>query len=122
MRIGVDAENASKLQTALVPPPVQVQSPRIGIDFHSDAMLGTGSENRIDIDVVAWSTQELSSSHVPKNRCIRIGYSTDNPLGLRTSVLSKLSMHAGHDKVETGEYLIRVIKRAIRQNVRLQFP
>ena len=54
MRVWIDAENASKLQTAFVPSPVQIKSPGIGVNFYSDTMLGAGSQYRLNIDVIAW--------------------------------------------------------------------
>jgi len=101
MCVWVDAEDAAELQTPLVPSPVQVQSPRIGIDFHGHSMLGAGSQNRIDIDVVSWPAQELPSSHMPKDCRVWIGDCTQDPLRLRGAILAELTMYAGHDKIET---------------------
>ena len=42
MGVGIDAEPAPKVDRLLVPPPVQIQSPRVGVDFYGDAMLGAG--------------------------------------------------------------------------------
>ena len=42
MGIGIDAEPASEVDRLLVPPPIQIQSPRVGIDFYGYAMFGTG--------------------------------------------------------------------------------
>ena len=42
MRVWIDAEPASEVYSLLVPPPIQIQSPRVGIDLHRNAMLGTG--------------------------------------------------------------------------------
>src|SRR5689334_7618905 len=38
---------------------------------------------------------------------------------LRGTIFAELTMHSGHDKIETREHLIRVIKGPIGQNVRL---
>jgi hypothetical protein len=119
MCVGVDAENAAELQTALVPSPVQVQSPGIGIDFNGHPMLGAGSQNRIDIDVVSWPAQELPSGHMSKDCREWIGNCTQDSFRLRGAILAEMTMHAGHDKIETCEHLIRVIKAPVRQNVRL---
>jgi hypothetical protein len=56
MGIWIDAESASELQTALMPSLVQIKSPGIGIYFYSDAVLSAGSQDRINIDVISWST------------------------------------------------------------------
>src|SRR4029079_12164084 len=119
MCVWVDAENAAEFQTALVPSPIQIQSPGIGIDFHGHPMLGAGSQNCIDIDVVSWPAQELPSSQMSKECREWIGNCTQDPLRLRGAIFAELTMHAGHDKIETCEHFIRVIKRPVRQNVRL---
>jgi len=67
MCVWVDAENAAERETALVPSPIQIQSPGIGIDFNGHSMLGAGSQNCIDIDVVSWPAQELPSSQMSKD-------------------------------------------------------
>src|SRR4026208_1636794 len=119
MCVWVNAENAAELQTALVPSPIQVQSPGIGIDFNGHSMIGAGSQNCIDIDVIAWPAQELPSSHMSKDCREWIGNCTQDPFRLRGAIFAELTMHAGHGKIETREHIIRVIKGSVRQNVRL---
>jgi hypothetical protein len=38
MRIGIDTEDAAVIKSSLVPAPVEVQPPRMGIDFDSNAI------------------------------------------------------------------------------------
>jgi hypothetical protein len=90
MRVGIDAEEAPELKTALVPSPVQIKAPGIGIDFHGHAMLSAGSQNHIDIDVVARPAQELPSGHMSKDCRVWIGYRPQNPIRLRGTILAKL--------------------------------
>jgi hypothetical protein len=53
LRIWIDAESASELEGFLVPPPIEVEPPRIGIDFYHYPVFSTGSEDPLDINVIA---------------------------------------------------------------------
>src|SRR4029079_7286883 len=119
MCVWINTENAAERETALVPSPIQIQSPGIGIDFHGHSMLGAGSQNCLDIDVVSWPAQELPSGQMSKDCREWIGNCTQDPLRLQGAIFAELTMHAGHDKIETREHIIRVIKGSARQNVRL---
>ena len=94
MCVWVDAENAAERETALVPSPIQIQSPGIGIDFNGHSMLGAGSQNCIDIDVVSWPAQELPSSQMSKDRRLRISDCTQDPLRLRGVIFAEPTMRA----------------------------
>src|ERR671910_2348730 len=41
VRIGINAEHATQFQGATVPAPIQIEAPRIGVDFHRDPMFST---------------------------------------------------------------------------------
>ena len=53
MSIGIDAEHASEVQCALMPTPVQVQTPWVGIDLNCHAMFYTCRQDLFDINVVS---------------------------------------------------------------------
>jgi hypothetical protein len=59
MGVGIDAEHAAELQTALMPLPIKVQPPWIRIDLHGDAVICARLENSLDVDVIAGTAQEL---------------------------------------------------------------
>src|SRR5262245_46275583 len=67
MGIGIDAEEAAERQRPLVPAPVEVEPPGMGIDLHRHAMRGTGLEDRFDIDVIARALQQPPARHMAEN-------------------------------------------------------
>src|SRR3954471_12928404 len=99
MRVGINAEPTSEVDRLPVPSPVQVQSPRVGVDFYRDPIFGTGCKNGFNVYLIARSSQQLPSSHMAKNCCVWICHCTQNPLGLRRAILTKLAVYAGHNKI-----------------------
>src|SRR5204862_6539479 len=80
--IGVDAHHAAKVERMLMPTPVQVQAPWIGVDLHCNAVLGAGPENLLDVNVVARATEQLPAGHVPQDRHSRVGDSPQDAIRL----------------------------------------
>ena len=66
----------------LVPAPVKVKPPGIGVDFHGDAMRGAGFENPLDIDFVTRPPQQLAAGHMAEDGGIGICHRADDALGL----------------------------------------
>src|SRR5438477_75642 len=64
--IGIDAEHASQLQRAGAPAPVDIETPGIRVDFNRNAVLRAGAQDRVHIDFVARSPEELSASDMPQ--------------------------------------------------------
>jgi hypothetical protein len=58
MSIGIDAEHAAQVQTALVPSPVEIEPPRVGVDLNGDAVIRARLENFLDIDLIARPARE----------------------------------------------------------------
>ena len=54
---------------------------------------------------------------MPEDRRVGIGHRADDAFGLRCAVHVETAVHACRDKVERFQHLIRVIKRAILENV-----
>src|SRR3954466_11662455 len=54
MRVRIDGHHATEFERASVPPPVEVETPRVGIDLNRYAMLSAGSENLFDVHLVSW--------------------------------------------------------------------
>jgi hypothetical protein len=42
MRVGIDTEDATIIQSLLMPAPVKIEPPRIGVDLEGDSVLGAG--------------------------------------------------------------------------------
>jgi hypothetical protein len=117
MRVGIDAEPAPEVNRPLVPSPVQIQSPRVGVDFYGNPMLGTGSKDAFNVDIITWPSQQLPSSHMAENCRVWIRHRSQDPLGLRRAILAKLAVNARHNEIKAADDLVRVVERAIRQNV-----
>ena len=44
VRVGIDAEDAAVIESLLMPAPVEIEPPRMRIDFNGNAVLGAGSQ------------------------------------------------------------------------------
>ena len=55
--IWIDAKNAAIFKRLLMPAPIEIEPPGIGVDLHGDAMRGAGGQNLLDINFVAGSAQ-----------------------------------------------------------------
>jgi hypothetical protein len=119
MRVRVNAHHAAEVERGLVPAPVKIEAPGVGIDLNRDAMPSAGREHARDVDNVTRPPQQLPAGHMPENGCARIHHSANNALGLRLAVEAKAAVHAGNDKVEGCEHLVGIIERTIGQNVAL---
>jgi hypothetical protein len=49
--IGIDAKHAAELKAALIPTPVGIEAPRIGIDLDGSAVPGAGFQDFLDINL-----------------------------------------------------------------------
>jgi hypothetical protein len=100
-----------------MPTPIKIEPPWVRVDLNRDPVLGTCCEHFLSGDLVARTAQQLPSGHMPEDRRVGIGHRADDAFGLRCAVHVETAVHARHDKVERFQHLIRVIKRAIRENV-----
>ena len=110
MRIRVYAHHASDFERVAMPTPVQIQTPRIGIDLDCNAMLCACSQNFFDFNVIAWTPQELATSHMAKDRGTRVGYGCKDAFGLFFPAELESAVDTGHDKIESGKDLVWVIQ------------
>jgi hypothetical protein len=90
----------------------------IAIDFDGNAIFGTGAQNRFHIDVIARPPEQKPSGHVAQDGAEGIGDCFDDPGGLLAFLAAKTTMHAGHDKIEAGEDVLRVVEGAVGADVR----
>ena len=100
MSVWIDAHQASKPQCSLVPAPIEIEPPGIGVNFNRNAILSAGREHTLNIEFVSRPPQELSAGHVAEYGGVRIGDRPNDALGLCIAVKFKASMDAGDDKVE----------------------
>ena len=82
VRVGIDAEHAAKLETALIPPPVEIKPPGVRVDLDRDAMLRAGLQDLLDIDLIARPPQKLSAGHVAEDGHEGIAHRAQDALGL----------------------------------------
>src|SRR6185369_14044847 len=91
MRIRVDAHHAAKPKRRLMPAPIEVKPPWVCVDFNGNAVLGAGCEDLLDVDVIAWATQQLPPCHMPQDSRVGICDRADDALGLRCTIYPELS-------------------------------
>src|SRR5262245_57160288 len=119
MGIRVYAHQTSGVERVAMPAPVQIEPPGIGVDLNGYAVFRTSSENRLNVDVISGSAQQLPAGHMAEYRGMGIGYGASNALRLCGPVELETPMHARDDKVEAGKNLVGIIERAVRQDVGL---
>ena len=119
MRVRIDAHHAAEFEPASVPAPVEVETPWVSVDFDRDPVAGAGAEDFLDIHVVSWPPQQLAPGHVAQNGRARIGYCANDALGLLLMLEPKAAVYAGNDEIECCQHLVRIVQRAIGQDVRL---
>ena len=120
MRVRIDAHHAAQIERAAVPAPVEVKSPWVRVDLDRHMVLGASAiENFLYVDLVAGTPEKLSPRHVTEDRHERISNCAQYALGLFLLVLPELPMDAGHDEVKAAEDIIRIVQRAVRENVGL---
>jgi hypothetical protein len=119
MRVRIDAHHAAEVERRLVPAPIKIETPRIGIDLDCNAMSSAGREHTRDVDIVSGSPQQLPSRHMAEDGCAGIHHCANNALRLRPAVEAKAAVDARDDKIEACKHLVRIVKRAIGQNIAL---
>ena len=97
--VGVDAEYAAEVERALVPPPVQIQPPRVSVNLNSDSVLGA-ARAPFNVNVVACPTQQLPTRHVSKDRRVRVRNCPEQALGLDLSVQLEAAVDTRHHEIE----------------------
>jgi hypothetical protein len=95
MCVGIDAHHAATFKRALVPSPIQVEPPWIGIAARA------GGKNFLDVDLVTGPAKQLPAGHMAEDGRIGIFYCPNDPRGLGLSVKPEAAMYAGHDEIET---------------------
>src|SRR5262249_8643679 len=110
MGIGVDAHHASKIERPLVPAPIQIETPRVRVDFDGHAMGGAGGEDALNVDFVPRPSEQLTSGHVPKDGGVRICNCADDALCLQFRIELETAVDAGYHEVEFCQHLIRIIE------------
>ena len=119
VRVRIDAQHATEFERGLVPAPVQVEPPWVGVDLYGDVMLGAGPQHLLEVDFVARPPLELAPGHVPDDGGMRIADGPKEALRLRFAVQLEAAVDAGDQEIEALEHLVRIVERAVSQDVRL---
>ena len=122
VRVGINAEEASQLKPALAPSPVHIQPPGMCVDLDCHAVLGTGTQDALHIDLIAGPTEQLAPRNVAQNSRVRIFDRLDDPVRLLLPAEAELAMNAADDKVEASQYFFRVIERTVDEDVGNSMP
>src|SRR5262249_53252798 len=113
----IDAERAAERESALVPAPVEVEAPGVAVDLDRHAMLGTGGEHLLDIDLVAGTAQQLAPRHMAEDGGERTGDGANDACGLRLGIEPEIAVDARHNEIEARQHLVRIIERAVGEDI-----
>ena len=80
--VGIDAEQASQLQPARAPAPVEIETPRVGVDLDGNAVFGAGLQDLLHVHFVAGTSQQLPSRDMAEDCGARVGNGSDDAFGL----------------------------------------
>jgi hypothetical protein len=117
MRIRIDAHYAAEVQSGLVPPPIEIETPRMGVDLNSDVVRCAGAQHLFDVDFVSGAALELASGHVSDDRRITIGDCSQKPLGLCFPIELEAAVDAGDHEIKPVEDIVRIVQGAVGQDV-----
>src|SRR6188508_1213620 len=99
MRVGVDAEDAAKLQRLLMPAPVEVKPPRMRVGFDGNAILRASFQNFFDVDFVAGTPLELTTRHMPYDCRMRVFDCLEYPFRLLFFRQLEAAVHTCDDEI-----------------------
>src|SRR5438045_1456008 len=119
MGIGVNAELAAELDSAAQPPPLEIEPPGVAIDLDRDTVLGAGGQHALDVQVIAWATQQLPARHVTDHGGEWVGGRAHEAFGLRLPVEAELPVDAADDEIEAAQHVVRIVERAVRKDIGL---
>jgi hypothetical protein len=102
MGIGIDAKYAPDVQRPLMPSPIEIEPPWVGIYLYSHFVLRAGNENPVDIEIIARAPQQLTASHMAKDGRVRVRDSAQDAVGLRLTILPELAVYARHNEIKAA--------------------
>jgi hypothetical protein len=112
-----EAEHATKLQAALVPSPVEIESPRVGVDLNGDAVIRARLENFLDIDLIAGPAQAVAGPSCGP-RIVTNGLATARSRRSVCSLRSILNCPFC-DEIELAQDLVRIVERPVEEDIGL---
>ena len=121
MRVGVDREQAADLDGQ----PQQVIGRVLAfwpaVDLHRDAVVAAGGEHRLRVELRlrAAAADDYASGAVAQHVGMRVADRGDHPRRHRHRRHPQLGVHAGDHHVQPPEKLVRLIQRAVLEDVDL---
>jgi hypothetical protein len=98
---------------------VEVAPPRRTVDLEHRPGARRGVDDRVDVDRVGRALLDQAPRGVADDVDERVLDRADHPRGHRLAVERELRVDRRHDPVEFGEQLVRVVERAVREDVHL---
>jgi hypothetical protein len=82
-------------------------------------VLRAGAQHLFDVDLISGPALELSPRHMANYRGVGIADRPQQPLGLRFSIELESAVDARNHEVELVEHLVRIVQRAVGEDVGL---
>src|SRR5581483_11296560 len=91
------------------------------VDLHRDVVVAAGGEHGLGVErrLRAAATDDYPAGAVAEHVGMRVPDGGDHPLGHRRGWHPQLGMHAGHHDVELPEQFVRLVERAVIEDVDL---
>src|SRR5690349_3077721 len=102
-----------------MPTPVKVEAPGVRVDLNCHAMPGARAQDFLYFDLITWPPEQLAPRHMSQNGRARVGNCRKNTFRLLFAIQLEPAVHARDNKIEAREDFVRIIQRAIQENVRL---
>src|SRR5690606_14952455 len=99
------------------PPPIQVQYPRVGIDFDHDVICRTGINDCLMVYGVSVPAEQQPARGMSQNGGVGIFYGFNKPGSGFLSGHAQGAMDGSHDEIKACQYVIRIIQAAVHQDV-----
>src|SRR4051794_7374226 len=106
MRVRIDAHPAAEVERSLMPPPIKIETPGMGVDLNGDVVLCAGAQHLFDVNFVSGAALELTSGHVSDDRRMTIGDCSQKPLGLRFPIELEAAVDAGDHEIESLKNIV----------------
>ena len=97
----------------------EVQALRVGVDLDRRALPLGGPEDRLEVDVVRLPLADQAPRRVGEDAHVRVRRGGAEAFGHLRPRLLEPRMHRADHEVEPGQHLVRVVQRAVGQDVAL---
>src|SRR6266576_2509362 len=119
MSIRIYAHCAAKLQGRLMPAPIEVEAPGVGIDLYGDTVLGTCAKDFLDVYVVTRPAQQLPAGDVTQDGGTWVCNGSHDPIRLLVAAELEPAMDARDHEIEARQHVVPIIQQTVGKNFRL---